>query len=515
MMKQIRRLTALVLGLCMLFGTAQGAGLSTAVEGYLGEASEVAFRMSARLERYLPFGDDTVDMFNSLLEHMSISGSVKDGGAQTKLTFTVRDEDVVSLTESVCDSGTELVTSLLPERVLVSAGSAMDVLSGTAQQQDKFDFYTARAEAENCYRELAEAIQPFAEDKEASYSIQNVGSARWVRLARLPPEQSAEVQPYIAKVLGCGMDEAFREQLEGMTCQKNFTVAVYKTKRDGDDMAVYIKGNVIFPDGQQRAINYQWAFGVNSKGQRVDTYKFEMTKSTSPRDNRTITVTSKQIAKANSLLVDVVSKAIIRDPETAITTTTTVTHKLNGENGTVKGTSTHVVRDQKGETTSTATDTYTPSLKIVKNGEKAVITGSVKIEHQQGQNVQNSLELLFGEPVLDETAEEDNGDVSVKLVMPPSSLTQNVDWDTDDPEDFLVGKPPIGYTDHEAPAEETVVDLDYAQADETAALMDELVQNLAGSLLRAAAKLPEEATALLRDGLSEADWAAFLALLEE
>jgi hypothetical protein len=86
--------------------------------------------------------------------------------------------------------------------------------------------------------------------------------------------------------------------------------------------------------------------------------------------------------------------------------------------------------------------------------------------------------------------------------MPPSSLTQNVDWDTDDPEDFLVGKPPIGYTDHEAPAEETVVDLDYAQADETAALMDELVQNLAGSLLKAAAKLPEEATALLRDGES-------------
>ena len=127
----------------------------------------------------------------------------------------------------------------------------------------------------------------------------------------------------------------------------------------------------------------------------------------------------------------------------------------------------------------------------------------------------NSLELLFDEPAMSETAEEDSGRVSVKVVMPPSSLTQNVDWDTDDPEDFLVGKPPIGYTDHEEPAEETLVDLDYAEDSEMDALTDELVQNLAGSLLKAAAKLPEEATALLRDGLSEADWAAFLALTEE
>jgi len=345
----IKRLCAVLLGLSLLFGTAlaDSAGLDRAMEGYLEGVEELQFSINAQFESLVPFGDGTVEMINGLLGHLSVAGSVMDGGAQTRLAFLTGDDEIVSLTENECDAGTELTTSLLPKRVLVSAGSAMNALSGFEQQEVSFDFFAAVREAEACYRQLTDAIIPYTTEKAASYNITNVGSARWGRVARLTPEQSAEIQPLIAMVLGCGMDEAFRAQLHEMVCQKSFVVALYQTKEGGEDLAVYIKGNALFPDGAQRAISYQWAFGTNSKGQRVDTYKFEMTKNTSPRDNRTISVTSKQLVNADSLMLDVVSKAAVRDPETGVTTTLTDTWKLSGKDGAIEGTVTNVVRDQK------------------------------------------------------------------------------------------------------------------------------------------------------------------------
>ena len=95
-------------------------------------------------------------------------------------------------------------------------------------------------------------------------------------------------------------------------------------------------------------------------------------------------------------------------------------------------------------------------------------------------------------------------------MKPPSSLTQNLEKEAAD--DYLVGKPPIGYTAHTAPTDRVTVDLD-ADGD-LSALMDEISQNLAGKLLIALSKLPGEDTALLRDAMSETDYAAFMALVE-
>ena len=58
-------------------------------------------------------------------------------------------------------------------------------------------------------------------------------------------------------------------------------------------------------------------------------------------------------------------------------------------------------------------------------------------------------------------------------------------------------------------------DLDTAQRQQLEALRAELVQNLAGRLLAALAGLPAEDTALLSDNMSDEDYAAFLALLEQ
>ena len=84
----------------------------------------------------------------------------------------------------------------------------------------------------------------------------------------------------------------------------------------------------------------------------------------------------------------------------------------------------------------------------------------------------------------------------------------------DDPDDYLVDKPPAGYESHTAPGQQTVVDMDHLTAEESAALMDELAQNLAGKLIIAIAKLPREDSALLQDSMSESDFDALLKLVE-
>ena len=518
----IRRLSALLMGMMMLLGTALAdtAGLDWATNGYWEVEGDVQFDATAQITSLTPYGDGTLEMLNALLKQMNVSARLSDGGADAEWSVHVGGENVASISETQTQDGTQLTTSLLPNRKLISRGSAMDAFSGFEQEEAQFDLFTAIRETEECYQELAEAIIPFAEEKEANYNIKGVGSCRWVRLARMTPEQSAQIQPQIAKVLACGMDEAFREQLNGMTCQKSFVVALYRTKKEGKDLAVYIKGNVTFPDGAQRAINYQWAFAQNDKGQRVDTYKFDMTKTNTPRDNRQISASYKRSADAQTLLVDGQSKAAIRDPETGVTTTTTITHDLSGKGGKMEGSVSHAVRTALGEEASTTTLTITPSLQLTQVEEGAVVNGSAHVEQATGKTVHISLDVLFDEQTVEAAQEEADDGVMFIVIderLPQSSLTQNLilPQEKEEPESYLVGKPPIGYTGYSVPEAETTVDLDTISQEARAALMDELTQRLAGGLLKAITKLPDEATALIRDNLSEADYAAFLDLLEE
>lgn len=508
-----KRICALVMSALLLFGTALAeTGLDWASGGYWDEQGDVQLHASVRINELVPYGEETVAMMNALLAHLSVSAAIGEG--QTDLRFCIAGDPIVSLTETQTLDGTELTTDLLPNRVLFSSQSAMDGLSGAGRQESQFDFFAAIQEAEACYRELTDAIKPYAEEKKANYNIKSVGSSRWSRIARLTPEQGAEVAPLVAKVLGCGMDQAFREQLGQMELQKGFIVGLYQAQENGDDLAVYMKGTALFPDGAQRAISYQWAFAVNDKNQRVDTYKFDMTKNKTPRDNRELSGSLKRSVKATELLVDGQSKAIIRDPETNAVTTTTITYDLSGKNGAAEGKYTNAVRTAIGETASTETLTITPKMQLT----EGVLTGSALIELVQGKNTHLSMELLFDKA--DETAPLDEN-ITLFVVderLPVSSLNQNIDWSSDEaeePEDYLAGKPPIGYAAYPVPETETTVQLDSASEGNLAALLDEASQRLGGHLLRAAAKLPEDAAALIRDLMNEADYAAFLALLAE
>ena len=518
-MKQlIRRLCAMLMCALMLCPGAQAAveALDWATGGYLDGSDELRFHMTAQIGSLPPYGEGTLEMMNALLPYLSVEGRVSANDSE--LAFSVAGDRLITLSETRADVGTQLTTSLLPNRTLISNHSVTDALLGLDRQETSFDGLAAIMEAQECYQLLTEAIRPYAEEKTASYSIKGVGSARWVRLARLETEQSAEILPLIAQVLGCGMDAAYREQLSAMTCQKGFVVALYQTKEGGKDLAVYIKGNAIFPDGVQRSISYQWAFANNDKGQRVDTYKLDMTKASGQRDTRQITASYKRSNDASTLLVDGTAKASVRNPETTETVTTTTTHKLSGSKGAITGSCSQAVRTAIGETASTVTMTVKPDLKVTTVDGSAALTGKVHVETLRGSTVHASVDLLFDEDTAEEVIEAaETGTLFVVVDdrQPRSSLTQNLDLGKDEPEEYLVGKPPIGYTAYTAPKENSVTDVDSAAPEEISALMDEMAQRLAGSLLTAIAKLPEDATALIRDNLSQEDYAAFLQLLEE
>lgn len=522
MKRFLKRFTALLAAGCVLFSGAALAdewGLSHTLDAWLETGGDVRFSLTGRLDALLPYGQSTLDALNAALSGLSVSAGVTD--TETRLDFCVAGDSVVSLAQVQDDAGTALTTPLLPNRTLISAGSAMDALSGRETETPPFDLFSAIDEVQGCYQALTDAIKPYAVEKKANYKIKDVGSSRWSRIARLTPEQGAELAPLIAQVLGCGMDEAFRESLRGMTYSKGFIVGLYQTAEGGEDIAVYIKGNVTFPDGGKRSLSYQWAFATDDDGTRRDTYKFEMKKSRSPRDDREITASYERAAADGRLLLKGESSARIVNPDQGTTTVTALTHDLSGAEGdgvrTVEGSVKRVVKTTVDGETKTVTYTLTPSLQLTASEGSGVLSGTAALSRQSGKQTEWSATFVFDDEPARAFADAANSGTLFAVgetLMPPSSLTQN-QFSQDEPDDYLVGKPPVGYTSHTAPTTEQTVDLDALDEAGYAALMDELSQNLAGKLLAAMAKLPEEATALLRDNLSEADYAAFLERLSD
>lgn len=510
-----------VLTACMLASApALAAPLDAAFSAFWDENADVRFALSAQLDALVPYGDETVALFNTALRHVSVAAQVT--GDTTEMDICVAGDPVVSLTETVTDEGSTLVTPLLPNRTLTSSGSVMDKL-GLGKAEEPFDFFRAVAEAQSCYQQLTDAILPYAEQKAANYKISGVGTSKWSRIARLTPEQGKELAPLIAQVLGCGMDEAYRKELQNMTFSKGFIVGLYQTEEGGEDLAVYIKGGVTFADGGYRTLSYQWAFADKQDGVRVDTYKFEMNRSKGAKDDREISA-SYERQTGESVKLEGESKCLIRSPETGESVTTTITHDLTGaENGSersLNGSVTTTVRTAKGDSASTVTTAISPSLTLLSSEGSGVMSGKVEIERKKGgKTVEMSAVITFDEEPAERFAEAaDTGMLFIVIDdgdQPQSSLMQNMDVPAqDDPDDYLVGKPPAGYESHTAPKQQTVVDMDHLTAEESAALMDELAQNLAGKLIIAIARLPKEDSVLLQDSLSASDFDALLKLVE-
>lgn len=504
-----KRLCALVLTCCLVSGCACAQGLTDVLDGYLDLNDDVQYAMSAQIDTLTPYGDEMLSMLNAVLKHLSIGAVVSEDTAT--MDVCVDGESVMSMTENAVDGGTELTTPLLPNRTLTSAGSAFEKLGSAEAETAKFDLFSAISEWEDCYQALTDAILPYAEEKSANYKITDVATSKWSRIARLTPEQGAEIAPLIEKVLGCGMDEAFRETLVGLTPGKGFIVGLYQLKEGGPDLALYMKGYLTFADGKTRNLAFQWAF-TEKEGVRIDTVKYELVRSKTAVDTREIHATLKRQAD-DTLLLKGDCTATIKDADGNITTVHTYDLSGKEKDGVrpVSGTYSIVTKVREGETTKTETTAITPDVKLTSADGSGVISGSVKLEQLKGKVTHASLTLLFD----DEPAELlNNGAFFVvkdaPVAMPESSLSQNIE--TDKPEDYLVGEPPIGIADYRSPETMQVIDLD--TTDQMDALMQELSQNLAGRLLIALAKIPEEDAALIRDNLSEEDYAAFLSMVD-
>lgn len=523
---------ALMLAMLLAVTGALASGLDQILSPWLDDYTDMRFSLSARLNRMLPYGESTIETINGVLKHLSMEASLQ--GNDTALALCVDGDAVMDAAQSAAEDGTEMTLSVLPNRVLKSSSSAMDVLTGVAQAEQPFEFFQAAGELEQCYQALTDAIVPYAEEKKANYKIKDVASARWVRLARLTAEQNDELAPLIADVLSCGMDEAYRAQMKGLSFAKGFTVALYQTKEGGDDLALYMKGTVTLADGKPRALAYQWAF-QEKDGVRTDSLKYEMVKSKTKVDFTREVHALIRRSTEKKLLLDGECELIVK--ENGQTVRTTHTYDLTGREKdggrTVSGSFSEEVRTTVKEDTDTVTLAIAPEITLTDADGSAALSGEIAVQQKKGKIIQMDLALLFDEEPARRLEEaEENGELyevqEPAASMPPSSLTQNVEIvivgldkdeeteaeEEEDPADYLVGEPPIGLRSYALPGEEIIVDLDSASSAEMDELMGEMAQRLAGRLLVALASLPEEDSALIRDNLSVEDYATFLSLVD-
>lgn len=531
-----RRALALLLGGSLALAAplpalgASLAGLDTALSPWLDSTERVRFSATMELSTWLPFTQERLDMMNRLLAYTPVQASITQEGedSRTHMQLAVRDSLLFTLEESQGPQGYQLQTSLLPNRTLESSAlSPMDILSGSSQEEDTLPFQLLEGirEAEECYPALMAACEPYAEKKKANYKIKGIGTAKWSEIARLTPEQSGEMLPQLRAVLACGMDGAYREELSQVTFGKGFIVGLYKTAQEGDDLAVYMKGTLLHPDGRRWELAYQWAFTRDGE-QQADSFSYKSTSGKKPRDNRTIEATFTQsLSQSKPGLKG--STTITQKQGTLITEYTEKTD-LSGQGGSspsLKGSYSLEQKITDGEKSASQAFILSPDLALLPEAEgQALITGTAALELRQDKTVTTGLTFVFADqapPTLDQLegggslyAVTDTPATQASSLPPTSSLSQNAEEDPE-PEPqaaFLVGGAPIGLQDHAPPTSPTTLRLDTLEAPALEALRMEAAQSLAGHLLRAYLSLPQEDQALLADGMTEADYQAFLDL---
>lgn len=503
------RILAVALALCLcITGAAAELRVDTQLASLLDKDGETDFSLGIHINQLYPFGQETLDMLNETLEMIRVESRIRPDG--TRMGFSVAGESLLSLEETRQGERMQLVTDLLPNRVLVSDGSPMDMLSGNENTQEPlFDLYRAIDEAETRWQGLADAIVPYATEKKAGYKIARIGSARWVRLARLSQQDSGLLLPQIIGMLECGMDASFRESLAALTCADGFTVALYSDKENGTPMALYMKGTVYLQPEQKWTLAYQWAF-VEDETQRKDTYRYELSQTKSPRHKRVIEGERIIGNEGDTLSLTRQCKLSVKDD----VLNQTITQKdsltaLSADNRTeITGKLETTVKDQSGKESLTTVTTIVPQLALA----DGILSGSASLARKQGKADLWDLVFTFdAEPALSLPAAQPAADLSVA----GSSLAQNTEVFGSEGGDpgYLVGSPPIGMTAYTVPQEVLMVDLDSAEPQQKAALLEEMAQNAAGALLIALGKLPGEPLALLTDLMTDADYQTFLSLL--
>ena len=525
-MKSIwKKACTLAAALCLLCSgaLAELGWVDDQLSAFLDINSDTTFSLGIQVNTLQPFGEDITAMLNETLAHIRVETRILDDG--TQMHFAVGDEPVFTVEEALRDNRMAMTTNLLPNRVLIADRSPLDLLSGNEMATDPlFDVHAAVIDAENCYEALTEAIVPYATEKAANYKITGIGYARWVRLARLSVEDSGKLLPQIIRVLGCGMDQEFRNKLQTLTCADQFTIALYFDEEGGAPLALYMKGSVYLTPEDKWTLAYQWAFN-RSEEESKDTYRYELVQVKNPKHKRVIEAErTNTTSEDGRLLLNREFEIALRDDtrNCTILHNDQLTHARDGSQQTLSGSLATTLKEHSGGETTTTVTTITPELLLTSAQGSGVLSGQVNLEEHQGKTVYRDLTFLLDEApaqALGEAAASGNlfaVDVNPRdPSVAGSSLAQNVDvvWSDDSLKGFLVGNPPIGMESYPVPETMQTIDLMLADDTQRTTLLDEMAQRGAGVLLVALGKLPGEPLRLLTDNMPDVDDAAFLSLL--
>jgi len=343
-----------------------------------------------------------------------------------------------------------------------------------------------------------------------------------------------------------------------MTFEKGLTVALYRDANE-KDICVYIKGNAIDTNGTRRKLTFQWAFTTNGQ-ERTDTYRFELVKASGAVDARLVNANCTQKSASDALGINCTTQTTLKQGKTKDDDQLAIdlkgTKSQAGEltcAGSVSRT-----RTQTGDDVSVSTQTTAVDLRLTPDDTGDTLSGTITATRAQDQATQSELSWTLAAPAASATtapaatapaAQTQRTDgVTVSILpsaetastaapeatetVPASSLTMFQQASaTAEPTvaptaaptapprqaggEFLVGATPVGVSAYPTPAAETTINMDTANADTINALLSEAAQNLAGKLLAAVAALPEADRALLKDGMTDTDYAALEALLGE
>lgn len=551
----LKRFAALMLSAMLLLGVgapalAETGPLDRALNRWLSLYPDVRFTAGVQLNAMMPYEEGTLALLGGVLKHVTLNAAIRTETAQTETSASLQvdDQALLSFTETEQSGAYSLTTSLLPNRTLTSASSSpLDLLTdiqpeeaepesaegdakapSTANASDiasAFSALDAVTALTECYPALVEGITPITEEKRANYNIKGIGAGRWSRVARLTAEQSTALQDSIRTVLACGMDDLYRAEIAQMKFDKGFVVALYQNL-DKKDICLYMKGTVTYPDGHKRKLLWQWAF-TNNGLKRKDAFKIEAARLSGSADSRIVAATVTQEAKSDAF--DIGGKVETTLKRAKTTEKSTVRIDLSGAQDqaqamTCKGSMSQEIATTTSGATAKATESTQVDLLLTPGEGAATLSGTVTRKQQQDKIVTSELVITFAptaQPVADAGVTTPAAGDADATGQPASSLdllvdefaTQDASAQADTQSGYLVGTLPIGIKKYPVPQGMTTIALDGITPGQRQTLFLEAAQRLAGKLILAVAALPEADAAILRDSMTDADYAAFLALL--
>ena len=532
--------------------TAMPASLDEALSPLLDGRGGAQFTATMAVNAWSPFDETRLDLFNRVLRHAALDVQMDLGGEKQTTAFqlSLGGSELMSWTEQDKDGAYLLQSSLLPNRMLFSThASPLDTLLAAGdeqpapEQEDKitssrndsdveeaFSMTEALREAGECARAVLDQTVPLTEKKSANYTIEAIGKGRISYVTKLTAEQSGAMLAELRALLSCGMDAVYREELAQVTFAGGFVVALYQNA-DAEDICVYLKGTMIYPDGDRRTVKWQWAF-TPDKG--TQTFTYEAARENGTRDTRVISASLKQTADKDAFTMK--EKTVATLKRSSLIQTSTLTVDLKGEPGdaaSCKGSVKRATEEARSGKNAADTETaVTVDLSLAAAEGGAQLNGAATYTQTRDGVVQLELALTFPRTVAAEaggaqeagetqTVEETAPPIVISIIPADSAADPVVVTPADTAEEarasrseFLVGTAPAGLYDYEIPAEMITINLDATEAKVHQSLMNEAAQRLAGKLVSAILDLPAEDRALLSDGMTEEDYAVFLAMLD-